>query len=326
MKLFKLFLTYAFLFFLCQKAFSAPGKWVDEVRDGRNFRYYIPANVRLFEKRPLLVALHGCLHSPEKFVELAKLEALAESKKIFMVLPEQKLLSNPTKCWNWFDKKHQNRGEGEPGEIMAGVAWARENYRIDSSRIYLAGVSAGGGMAGIILAQYPEVFAAGMVASGTMYKAAENMITGKLAASRGSSADPAKIALEGWNELKETVRMPSQLPVLVFHGDKDRACVAKNGQQAADQFMAFNDLFDDARDNRSINADPVFSTEHQVPDGYAYTRTAYGRSQTDILVEIYLIKGMGHGWSGGKPGASFNFPLGPDQTEIMWNFLSRYHK
>ncbi len=314
--------------FLClsQNALSGTGKWVDKEIEGRAFRFYAPSSIRFFEKRPLLLALHGCFHSPEKFTELAKLETLAEKNRIYLVLPEQKLLSNPTKCWNWFAKKHQIRGEGEPGEIFASVKWARDNYRIDSSRIYVAGVSAGGGMAGIMLAQYPDVFAAGMIASGTMFKAAENIATGQWAASRGSSADPAKLAMETWNDLKEKISMPEQLPVLVFHGEKDRACNSINGTQAAQQFISFNDLFDDARDNRSIESTPVLTSEHQVPDGYKYTRTAYGRSQTDILVEMYIVKEMGHGWSGGKAGAQFNFPLGPDQTEIMWNFLSRYHK
>ena len=47
--------------------------------------------------------------------------------------------------------------------------------RIDPSRVFITGLSAGGAMTSVMLACYPEVFAAGAIIAGLPYGAATNV-------------------------------------------------------------------------------------------------------------------------------------------------------
>lgn len=51
-------------------------------------------------------------------------------------------------------------------DVMCAIAWMKRNYRIDSSRIYLAGRSMGGMMAQTMAAKYADVFAAAVSGQG----------------------------------------------------------------------------------------------------------------------------------------------------------------
>ena len=82
------------------------------------------------------------------------------------------------KCWNWFDPKHQARASGEPSILAAIVDEVRSSYNVDPDRVYVVGVSAGGAMASILGATYPELFAAIAVFAGAEFKAATSVTTG----------------------------------------------------------------------------------------------------------------------------------------------------
>lgn len=281
--------------------------------DSRKVTTYTPDNLR--GPRPLLLALHGCLHSVKDFVGLAKLQKLADEKKIYLVLPHQSRLSNPNGCWNWFGEKNLKRNQGEPALIMGMLNEFLAKNAVDTKRIYIMGPSAGGGMTANILATYPEVFAAGMIASGTMHMAADGMFSGVVAAKTGSRNNPVEMAILGHERALELrLHLPQSLPVLVFHGDADSACHPKNSEQAVEEFLKWNELLGNQLRNPQVE-------ELKVPGGYTYTVKSWGEDMKYILVH-----GMGHGWSGGDDSFWFNFPKGPDQTAIMWDFFREKRK
>src|SRR6201985_1486233 len=39
-----------------------------------------------------------------------------------------------------------------------------------------------------------------------------------------------------------------------------------------------------------------------------------------------MIDKMGHTWSGGSPNGSYTDPLGPNATEIIWDFFSKHQQ
>ena len=39
-----------------------------------------------------------------------------------------------------------------------------------------------------------------------------------------------------------------------------------------------------------------------------------------------MIDQMGHAWSGGSSNGSYTDPLGPNATEIIWNFFTKHHQ
>jgi len=276
----------------------------------RAYQLYVPAGYVAGERRPLIVAIHGCTETPAEFAGLTRIAKLADEERLLILMPSQSALANPSLCWNWFLPVNQQRGQGEPSIIKGMVDWTRAHYSVDDARIYVIGVSSGGYMTSVMLACYSDVFAAGMVASGGMYAGADDVYSGAYAALYGSSKDPNATGIDAYH-CSGAVH-PRMVPVLVFHGSNDPYVTVSNATQTIAQFAQLNDLGDDGVDNGSITTAPVASARGI---NFAWQRYAFG--------EEYIVN-MGHAWAGGDPQFAYAEQPGPDETALMWSFLQRY--
>ncbi|MEO8407409.1 MAG: PHB depolymerase family esterase [Oxalobacteraceae bacterium] len=286
----------------------------------RDYRLYVPSDYRSGSALPLVVMLHGCKQDPVSFAAGTRMNALAEQKKFFVLYPKQGITSNADKCWNWFDGATQHKA-GEAAIISGMVKKIKSEYSIDADRVYVAGLSAGAGMASILASCYSDVFAAAAIHSGPEYEAADY----SNAAAVLTTAKTTPPAVAGRDAYRCSGSAHRAMPVIVFHGSSDQRIIPVHAEQVIRQFAQMNDYADDGANNNSV---PAVATSHvtmQPAGHHAYTVYDY-RYGGQLLLQKYVIDGMAHKWSGGQPINDDDYydPLGPDATALIWEFFNAH--
>ena len=140
-----------------------------------------PGALRMFEYVPadpqpaLVVVLHGCTQTAASYDFGAGWSTLADRHGFVLLLPEQQRANNARNCFNWFRAGDIERGRGEAMSIRNMVEKMIVNHAIDRRRVFVTGLSAGGAMTSVMLATYPDAFAAGAIIAGLPYGTATNV-------------------------------------------------------------------------------------------------------------------------------------------------------
>lgn len=262
----------------------------------RAYRLFVPSGAR-GKQLPLVVMLHGCTQSPEDFAAGTRMNLLGEEQQVFVAYPAQSSSANSSRCWNWFNAADQVRDRGEPS-IVAGIT--REILRefpVDPSRVYIAGLSAGGAAAATMAALYPDVYAGVCVHSGLACGAARDMMSA-FGAMKSGGTPAATRALS-----------TDRVPTIVFHGDRDATVSAINGDQVAAQARG------EAKYQTSVS-------EGRGPHGTPYSKTVESDRRGRVMLEHWVLHGGGHAWSGGSADGSYTDPNGVDASREMLRFFA----
>jgi poly(3-hydroxybutyrate) depolymerase len=94
---------------------------------------------------------------------------------------------------------------------------------------------------------------------------------------------------------------------IVFHGDSDRTVHASNASVIVRAAMGEQAL-------------PAKITSRTVR-GCRYARRDYVGATGDVLVELWMLEGGGHAWSGGRAAGSYTDSKGPDASAQMVRFF-----
>jgi poly(hydroxyalkanoate) depolymerase family esterase len=232
----------------------------------REFRLYVPATAAQGIKG-LVVMLHGCTQSPEDFALGTGMNTLAERHRLVVAYPGQGAQHNPKSCWNWFRPEDQGRGAGEPAIIAGLTAALAAEFGVPASRVFVAGLSAGGAMAAIIGEAYPELYDAVGVHSGLACGAASDVISAFAAMRRAPASGSA------------TSGAPR---TIVFHGDADQTVHPSNARQVV---------------ARAAGAGAADKRRRIEASGRSAVRTVVHRPDGSIQAELWLVEGVGHAWS-----------------------------
>jgi poly(hydroxyalkanoate) depolymerase family esterase len=260
---------------------------------GRDYKLYVPPGATS-APRPLVVMLHGCTQDPDDFAAGTRMNDAARERGWCVLYPAQAQDMNPSRCWNWFKTSHQRRDRGEP-EILAGMTLeVMVAHGIDPRRVYVAGLSAGGAMAAILGAAYPDRFAAVGVHSGLPVGAAADA-NSAFAAMRGAAAAGG----EG--------KAP---PTIVFHGDQDATVHPVNGDRVA------------AVAGRGAQAAAPERLGAQ--NGRDCTRQRWHDGGGRVVAEHWSVHGAGHAWSGGSARGSHSDVRGPHASAEMLRFFAQH--
>ncbi len=271
----------------------------------RAYKLFVPSGYA-GQPVPLVVMLHGCTQNPDDFAAGTRMNALAERETFLVAYPAQARAANGRHCWNWFEPAHQRRDAGEPSLIASLTRQLMATYAVDPRRVYVAGMSAGGAMAAIMAATYPDLFSAAAVHSGLPYGAAHDMRSAFAAMRAGAaglrSCGPAAAAA--------ALRGPT-IPLIVFHGARDATVSRENAELLAAQWIASSGRQQQAEVSQGLSA-----------AGRAWTRTRYTDAAGCALVEKWIVDRLGHAWSGGSRMGTFADPAGPDASTEMLRFFA----
>jgi feruloyl esterase len=238
---------------------------------------YAPAG--LPERSPLVVVLHGCGQGAEAYAAGAGWLALADRLGFCVVAAEQGSGNNANRCFNWFEPQDVVRDGGEAASIRQMVEAAIGDCDLDPNRVFVTGLSAGGGMTSAMMAAYPEVFAGGAIVAGLPYRAADDVMSAFSAMFQPQADKPRALGDRVRAAAKPLYDGPWPR-VSIWHGDADGTVQFANAGEIAKQWVDVHGL---------DHAKPV----HDRVDGQRHTVwvDAAGRPQ----VELYAIQGMNHG-------------------------------
>jgi len=253
---------------------------------GLNMYEYIPAG--LPSGRPLVVVLHGCTQTANA-MQSAGWNQLADQYQFAVVYPEQTSAHNPVECFNWAGEYGNladiTRGQGENESIIEMVDYEIAHHSVDTTRVYVSGFSAGAAFTTVMLATWPERFAAGSIMEGIAYKCAVDVNGAYSCQSPGVTKTAAQ-----WGDLVRAAHSGYTGPwprVQIWEGTSDTTVVPANQGELVKQWT---------------NVWGIDATADETETIGQATRTGY-KSGSTVAVETYSIQGMSHAVSVGTDPA-----------------------
>ena len=274
----------------------------------RKYMLYEPAS-RGHASAPLLVLLHGCKQGAAEFAAGTRMNEAAEAAGVVVLYPQQSLAANLLRCWNWYALHDRSNKDGDAAVIAAMTRQVMRERDIDARRVYVAGMSAGGGMAAVLVRDYPELYAALGVHSGVPAGLAHDVYSAMRLMSNGPASTEAEAVPAAVNGVGLDVAS------IVFHGDEDTVVHFSNG-------VAIHQCAGSSENSPSL--DTRETTTQPRPGHRGFTQSVeYGPGGVTER-ELWLVHGAGHAWAGGSSEQPDTDSSGPDASREMLRFFLQH--
>lgn len=163
------------------------------------------------EARPLLVVVHFMGGDRFSAKKLGYYEAAAK-RGWLVVAPELHGKNTPGQTsFAALEAQH---------DVIDAVSYMKENYNVDATRIYIAGRSMGGQLTAMMLAKYPDLFAAGVAGQGCYDLSAESHFCSGVAEAvrRETGGEPFELRRRS---AINYARNLAYVPIVLWHGTND---------------------------------------------------------------------------------------------------------
>ena len=280
----------------------------------RTYRIHVPPCYNSDDSLPMVLILHG--HpSNSKVTQLAtELDLKADEEGFIAVYPDGEIPPFPIfllaltlgqrGCWwNAWDYNKFNRVD-DVDFLQELISNLQENININSSRIYITGISGGALMTYRLGAELSDIIAA-------------------IAPVAGSIGGSWKAWLK--NSGQFIIPEPSNpLPVIIFHGLKDQNVPYHGGWvngtigplSLSTKYLSVNESTSFWVEHNNCNPTPEIDQSGNV------IKTTYVNGDSDSEVALYTVKNGGHEW--------FGSPYFPDRgisvNDLMWEFFEQHPK
>ena len=245
-----------------------------------------PGNLKLFsfndsaaKNKAIVFVLHGCSQTANGIEELSDWQKLAAKNDFVLFYPQQKLINNASLCFNWFLDKDINRN-GESYSIYSMMRYAIDTLKIDSTRIYFYGVSAGACMAEVMCANYPWLISSAAICAGIPFKTFTGTKTVNLLGKTQIKTPEEWGALVKNQNLFYTGKYPR---IIVVHGTEDFVADYAYAEEIIKQWTNVNSI----QDKPAIVYEKFASNER-------VERMIYESDQLKNALIYYKIKNMSH--------------------------------
>ncbi len=255
----------------------------------REYILYVPKRYDRTKPAPLVISLHGAGGWPRQQMELSGWNELADRDGFIVVYPSGMTNGGP-RIWRM-------EGEDERRDarfISDLIDELEKTYDIDPRRIYVNGLSNGGGFSFLLSCRMPERIAAvGMVGAAQ---------------------------LAPWSACADD----HAVPMIDFHGTADSMAPYNGGSSwVAPVTLPSVTKWAENWARRNRCAPGAIDS----PVNVEVTRRQYVHCADDASVVLYTIHGGGHTWPGGQPLPEWF--AGPTSTSIsatqeMWAFFQAH--
>ncbi len=257
----------------------------------RAYLLYTPPSYDPTASAPLVLSIHGFASGPVNQMDVSQWNQVADEHGFLVAYPEG---TGFPKRWN----TRAAAGDGVADDVtflLELIDALAQQYPIDPQRIYVNGLSNGGGMSNTLACLRPERIAAiGGVA--------------------GAYTEPAG----GCNPTRPA-------PVIAFHGTDDRIVPYAGGAAGGPQNFVFPAVPDWAAAWAARNG--CDAAPQTLPAQGEVSGVRYTNCTNDAEVVFYTVDSGGHNWPGG--GRLPEFIVGHmtediDASAAMWEFFQQH--